>query len=90
MTDKQARADRVQRLLDDPDLQQAFEGVKDRLMQEFAECSDVTEEYLIDLKRCLSMLDVVKRLLEQAVKDGKLEEYNANQPPILGDVNVRH
>jgi hypothetical protein len=89
MTDKQAKADRANALLQDPDLQRAFEDVKNRLMQEFAECNQ-PDEYLIDLKRCITMLGVVRKLLEQSVKDGKLEEFNAKQPTILGDLNVRH
>jgi hypothetical protein len=88
MSDKQARADRISVLMNDPDLKQAFKDVRDKLTREFVTCDDVADAYILDLKRCVEMLGVVEKLLYKAIDDGKLDEHNANLPPILGDMNV--
>ena len=91
MTDKQAKGDRCKALLDDPDLKQAFADVRSRLVEEMVE-SQGTDDYILDLKKCIHLLDVVQKQLHKAVQDGKLERYAENQTPFLQDVmsNVRH
>lgn len=87
---KQGKADRCHALLEDPDLKQAFADVRERLLEELIE-STGSDEYLLDLRKCVQLLGVVKQKLYQAVQEGKLEQYNENQTPFLQDLtNVRH
>ncbi|MHC4702266.1 MAG: hypothetical protein ACYTFQ_16995 [Planctomycetota bacterium] len=83
------RSDRIQRLLDDPDLKQAFQDVRDALHQAFEMTSTTDAEKMLDIRKRLHLLESVEENLIQAIRDGKLEDFNAaekERPPFLGDL----
>ena len=89
MTDKIAKGDRCKRLLDDPDLQQAFQDVRDAIHQRFEQVPVDDGASLIQLRQRLHILDSVWANLERAVQDGKLEVANLdaeNKVKFLGDM----
>jgi len=90
MTDIQARADRCNTLLNDPDLKEAFQNVENAITETWKSSSQGDKAGHKYLKLSLHVLSSVRASLEQAVSDGKLEAYNIDQAetvvPILGDV----
>lgn len=83
------RAARVKRLLEDPDLTQAFHDVERALFERFAQVSVEDRETLHELKLMHTLLRNVKLNLEAAIRDGKLEEFIVEQKkgaPFLGDI----
>ena len=84
-----AKADRIQRLLNDPDLIQAFEDVRDALHKGFEQTPPSDVEQLIGCRYRLQVLGSVKANLLQAIEDGKLEDFNEQdeQSP-LGDLDA--
>lgn len=90
MTDIQSKAERCKRLLDDPDLKQAFQDVREALHQAFANAKVSDTESLVDIRKRLHLLDSVEANLYQAVQDGQLESFRVaeqERPPFLGDLN---
>lgn len=84
------KANRCKKLLEDPDLQQAFQDVRDALFQAFAQIPPSDTDNLIDCRKRLHLLDSVEENLYQAIRDGKLEEFRLDEqkrPPFLGDIN---
>lgn len=89
MTDNIQRADRVAALLENPDLQQAFNDVEQRLLDLFKECPTNDAESMVDIRKRLHLLDSVKANLHEAIKTGKLEAFRLEQekrPSFLGDI----
>lgn len=83
MSEVTAKADRCQRLMNDPDLKQAFQDVRDALHRHIDELPvSVEPEILVDIKKRIHLLDSVWANLERAVSDGKLEEFNADQEKV--------
>lgn len=84
-----AKADRVQKLLDDPELQQAFQNVRKALHEAFDHCKVSDTETLVDIKKRLHLLDSVEANLHEAIRDGHLEDFRAveqEKPGFLGDI----
>ncbi len=73
------KSDRIQRLLNDEDLQQAFKDVKDALYQAFCNTSPSDGETLQDIRKRLHLLDSVEANLRVAIEDGHLEEFREKQ-----------
>lgn len=89
MSEITAKADRCQRLLNDPDLQQAFEDVRQAILQGFSETPPSKTEQLVLWRERLHLLDSVKANLERAIEDGFIERFHAKEqerPPYLGDL----
>ena len=88
------RATRCKRLLDDPDLTEAFDLVEQSIVDGFKQISleQINEDgnILHELKLMLHLLKSVKDKLETAVSQGELEAFNAEQEktvaPYLGDI----
>lgn len=88
MSDKE-RAERVARLLNDPDLNQAFEDVRQALFQRFLQADVEDASTLRELKHMHTLLASVEANLRQAIQDGTLENFNIQQAermPHLGDI----
>jgi len=84
-----AQADRVHRLINDPDLKQAFQDVRDALHQAFASTPTNDSEAMVDIRKRLHLLDSVEANLDRAIQDGHLEDFRANEQeraPFLGDL----
>lgn len=88
MTDIQAKADRCKRLMEDPDLKQAFQDVRNALLRKFEECSTTDADSMVDIRKRLHLLDSVEANLRQAIEDGQLEDFNVSeqQRQWLGDL----
>jgi hypothetical protein len=72
-----AKADRVQKLLDDPDLKDAFNCVREKYrdMIEETPLSTKDDEALHDIRKMLHLLREVEQNLHNAVQDGHLEDF---------------
>lgn len=84
-----AQADRVHRLINDPDLKQAFQDVRDALHQAFANTPTNDSEAMVDIRKRLHLLDSVEANLHRAIQDGSLEDFRVEEqerPPFLGDI----
>lgn len=89
MSEVTAKATRVQRLLEDKDLQQAFTDVESALFERFKSASVTDGATLKDLKLLHLLLDSLKANLHKAIQDGKLEVFEIEQRkkvPYLGDL----
>ena len=76
MSDLKDRADRVQRLLEDPDIQQAFADVKAAIHRGFESTKVDDGETLIRWRQRLHVLDSVYANLKEAISEGKLEAWH--------------
>ena len=74
-----AKADRVRRLLEDSDLQEAFENVRDVIYKLFEETPPSDKDALQRVRMKLEALEAVKANLERAIEDGKLEDFRAQE-----------
>ena len=82
-----AKADRIQSLLDDEHLQEAFENVKAAIHQKIDECPIRDSEGLISLRLSLHLLESVKANLVKAIQEGNLEDFRAqDKVTFLGDL----
>ena len=84
-----AKADRIKRLVEDPDLQEAFDNVRNALFTQFAKCKTNDTDTMADIRKRLHLLDSVEANLHQAIRDGKLEDFKAveqERPPVLGNI----
>ena len=84
-----AKGHRCQKLLEDKDLRQAFEDVRNALHQQFEEIEPSKVDELRLIKERLHLLRSVEQNLWQAIQDGKLEEFNMQEqegPHFLGDL----
>ena len=89
MSETTARADRVARLLEDPDLKQAFRDVRDAILRQFQEIPPSESEQLLKCRERLHLLDSLEANLKRAIQDGKLERLRVEEqkkPPFLGDL----
>ena len=87
MSEVTDKAQRVQRLLEDENLIQAFQDVRGALHGKFEQTPVDDGDTLLDIRKMLHLLDSVWANLERAVEDGQLEEANIEQGKvrILGD-----
>ena len=78
MTDK---SERIERLLNDQDLNNAFETVREYYRDKIEECpmSLDNPEPLMDIRKMLHLLGDVKQALYTAIQDGHLEDFNAQE-----------
>lgn len=81
-----AKADRCRELIEDPHLQEAFENVRNYLIQLFTEADSQDVERLQDISKRLNLLEAVKADLEYAIEAGDFEDFKAQQE----ERNVRH
>ena len=84
-----AKSDRVKKLLNDPDLKQAFVDVKNALYQQFNKAKTNDVETILDIRKRLHLLDSVEANLKRAIQDGQLEDFRAmedERPSFLGDI----
>ncbi len=76
-----AKADRVEKLLNNPDLKEAFAVVRERyrdLIEETPLASS-DDEALHDIRKMLHLLREVEQSLYKAIEDGHLEDFRANE-----------
>jgi hypothetical protein len=74
-----AKADRVERLLNDRDFKQALEDTRNAILQRFSETPPSQTEQLVECRKLLHLLDSVEANLKQAIRDGKLEVFTHEQ-----------
>lgn len=79
MTDATARADRIKRLIEDPDFQKGFDDTRNAILQRFSETPPSNTEQLVECRKLLQLLTSVEANLKQAISDGKLEVFEAEQ-----------
>jgi len=93
MTDIIGKADRAKRLLNDPELKQAFQDVEDAIIRTWKESSQEDVAGHTYLKQALHILSSVTANLERAVSDGKLKAFRIEQEEkevtFLGDIRGR-
>ena len=85
-----AKASRCKKLLDDPDLQQAFQDVRNALHTQFDQIKPTDTEAMVKIKERLHLLESVEQNLKAAIRDGQLEIFRADEqerPPYLGDIS---
>lgn len=68
------KGQRVERLLNDPDLNEAFEVVELSLWEEFKGLRTQDTEAMSQIRLALFLLEKIKTSLEQAITDGKVEK----------------
>jgi len=73
------KATRVQRLLEDENLIQAFQDVRSALHGKFEQTLVNDGDTLLDIRKMLHLLDSVWANLERAVEDGQLEQANIEE-----------
>jgi len=82
-----AKSDRITRLVNDEDLKQGFQDVRDSLHQKFASTKLDDSQGMTDIRRMLHLIDSVEANLHRAIEDGKLEDFRAAEGPApLGDI----
>jgi len=84
-----AKSDRIKRLVEDEDLKNAFQNVRNMLLNAFTTCKTDDSELMVDIRKRLHLLDSVENSLRTAIQDGKLEDFRTNEqerPPFLGDL----
>ena len=86
-----AKSDRIKKLLDDGDLQEAFRQVEDAIHRGWAGTPPTQLEDQREWHRRLFTLKSVKENLYRAIEDGKLEDFRAlekERPGCLGDIQT--
>lgn len=73
------RAQRVKRLLNDPELKDAFENTRTAIFQKIEQTPIRDTEGLTQLRLCLKLLNDVRANLDQIVNDGKLAEFKIQE-----------
>ena len=79
MSEVTDKALRVQRLMEDENLIQAFQDVRDALHGKFEQTLVNDGDTLLDIRKMLHLLDSVWANLERAVEDGQLEQVNIDE-----------
>lgn len=82
------KAERCQRLIDDPDLKEAFITVKQSFINAMIDAPTEDKDGLMELKKLINLLDKVENELHKAIRQGKKEQHMAEQPPFLGKANA--
>lgn len=86
-----AKSDRVQQLVDNEDLKEAFANVRERLLIEIEQAPLRDQEGIMTLKYELHLLRSVEANLHRAISDGKMETFNQQQKSaVLGDLDARN
>ena len=79
MSEISERAHQASRLLDDPTLQKAFEGVRMALVARLEEISLEDHSLQHEIAVSLQLLKQLKRQLHNWITDGQLEKAKAKQ-----------
>jgi len=76
-----AKADRIQELLDDPHIQEAFENVRQKYygLIESTPLDSERDGALHDIRKMLQLLRDVENDLLEAIQEGHLEDHNVQQ-----------
>ena len=85
------RSDRITRLVEDEDLKQAFNDVRDALHHKFATAPLDDIKGMTNIRAMLHLLDSVEANLHVAIEDGKLEDFRERENekmPLLGDIKA--
>ena len=70
-----AKADRVKKLIEDPDLKEAFQVVREKYRDLIEETPVSDDGALLDIRKCLHLLREVEDALHTAIEDGHLEDF---------------
>lgn len=74
-----ARAERVEKLLNDPELKAAFDNTRTAIFEKIEATPIRDVEGLTQLRLCLKLLGDVKANLVHALNDGKAAEFHVEQ-----------
>lgn len=86
-----AESDRIRRLLNDPDLQEAFERVERAIHRGWANTPPTDKEAQSEWHRRLFSLNSVRENLKASIEDGEYEDFLAaesEKPTLLGDLHA--
>jgi hypothetical protein len=72
--------------MENPDLKQAFQDVRDALHQRFASTNLDDTDGMSNIRKLLHLLESLEANLYRAIEDGHLEDFNVNQ---MGKGNLR-
>lgn len=79
-----AESDRVQKLVNDPDLKQAFQVCRERY-RDFIEETPVSDDgALLDIRKMLHLLREVENNLHSAIENGHLEDFRVAEQESKG------
>lgn len=79
-----AKADRVKKLIEDPDLKDAFNVCRERY-RDLIEQTPISEDgALLDIRKMLYLLREVEETLHTAIQDGHLEDFRAAEQESSG------
>ena len=84
-----AQSDRIKKLLDDKDLNEAFDSVANAIHQGWANTPPTDMAAQTEWHRRLFTLNSVKENLYKAMQDGQYKDYieaEKEKPAILGDI----
>lgn len=73
------RADKAQRLLNDPLYQESFELVRQALLAKFEAAPLTDPEGIVMIRLCMKLLKDVRANLDMAVSDGKLAAFEMEE-----------
>jgi hypothetical protein len=81
------RATKAKALLDDPDLQSAFDDVRQAIFKAIEGCPLRDQEGLHEYRLMLKLLNDLRANLEQRVRDGKIVAFRLKEekPSFLGE-----
>lgn len=74
-----AKAERCARLINDPDLLDAYAVVRQAIFNQIEQCPVRDTEALVKLRLMLKLLNDVRANLEQAVAEGKAEVFQLEE-----------
>lgn len=70
-----AKADRVRQLIEDPELNEAFDLVREKYRDLIEDTPVSDDNALLDIRKMLHLLRDVKAHLHQAIEDGALADF---------------
>ena len=73
------RATKAKAILDSPAFTQAFETVRNKLIEGLEACPTNDVQNAEDFRKCLKLLKSVRLNLETAINTGKLEQFKLNE-----------
>jgi hypothetical protein len=69
------KADRIQRLVDDPDIKASFQNIREKYRDMIEETPVGDDTALLDVRKMLHLLRDVENDLQTAIEDGHLEDH---------------
>jgi signal transduction protein with GAF and PtsI domain len=72
-----AKADRIKALINDPDLKEAFEAVRETYRDMIEETPVSDDTALLDIRKMLHLLREVESSLHRAIQQGHLADFRA-------------